>query len=225
MTSSTPSFAQATLFASSSPIQRLPRLTLMMSLLAPYLLLFLLAFTSYGIIVARNPVLSMLYLVVVFLQASLLFLLLGAEFLFVLFLIVYVGAVAILFLFVIMLLNLRVVESYNTFYNYLPIGLFVGLYFLLFILFFLSKDLLSPLLLDFSMKENYAHSWASFLFFKSNVYSIGELLYNYNNHFFLLAGLLLLLALLGVISLTLQPFSPSSSSYDSRRSVSASFSY
>jgi NADH-quinone oxidoreductase subunit J len=118
----------------------------------------LLAFTSYGVIVARNPVLSMLYLVVVFLQASLLFLLLGAEFLFVLFLIVYVGAVAILFLFVIMLLNLRVVESYNTLYNYMPIGLFVGLYFLLFILFFLSSDFLSPLVLDFSIRENYDHS-------------------------------------------------------------------
>ena len=100
----------------------------------------------------------MLYLVVVFLQASLLFLLLGAEFLFVLFLIVYVGAVAILFLFVIMLLNLRVVENYNTFYNYMPIGLLVGLYFFLFVLFFLSSDFLSPLLLDFPITENYSHS-------------------------------------------------------------------
>ena len=124
----------------------------------PYLLFFLLAFTSYGVIAARNPVLSMLYLVVVFLQASLLFLLLGAEFLFVLFLIVYVGAVAILFLFVIMLLNLRVIESYNTFYNYMPIGLFVGLYFLLFVLLFLSSDFLSPLVLDFALNENLSHS-------------------------------------------------------------------
>lgn len=123
-----------------------------------YLLFSLLAFTSYGVIAARNPVLSMLYLVVVFLQASLLFLLLGAEFLFVLFLIVYVGAVAILFLFVIMLLNLRVVESYNTFYNYMPIGLFVGFYFLLFVLFFLSSDFLSPLILDFTQSENLSHS-------------------------------------------------------------------
>lgn len=196
-----------------------------MPLWAPYLLFLLLSFTSYGVIAARNPVLSMLYLVVVFLQASLLFLLLGAEFLFVLFLIVYVGAVAILFLFVIMLLNLRVVENYNTFYNYMPIGLFVGLYFILFVLFFLSSDFLSPLLLDFSITESYSHSWVSFLFFKSNVYSIGELLYNYYNHFFVLAGLLLLLALLGVISLTLQPFTPSESFYNSRRSSVASLSY
>lgn len=100
----------------------------------------------------------MLYLVVVFLQASMLFLLLGAEFLFVLLVVVYVGAVAILFLFVIMLLNLRVVEDYNNFYNYLPIGLFVGLYFLLFILFFLSVDFPSPWLLDFSLRDNYSQS-------------------------------------------------------------------
>lgn len=192
-----------------------------------YLLLILLAFTSYGVIAARNPVISMLYLVVVFLQSSILFLLLGAEFLFVLFLIVYVGAVAILFLFVIMLLNLRVVESYNTFYNYMPIGLFVGFYFLLFIIFFLSTDFSTATFLDFTLVENYSQSWSSFLFFKSNVYSMGELLYNYYNHFFLLAAWLLLLALLGVISLTLQPFSLNGDcySYNSRRSARDSISH
>jgi len=120
-----------------------------------YFLCLLLSLTSYAVIVARNPVISMLYLVVVFLQSSLLFLLLGAEFLFVLFLIVYVGAVAILFLFVIMLLNLRVVESYNTFYNYMPIGLFIGFYFLLFILFFLSADFLFSFPMDVSLLHNY----------------------------------------------------------------------
>lgn len=144
---------------------------------------------------------------------------LGAEFLFVLLVVVYVGAVAILFLFVIMLLNLRVVESYNTLYNYLPIGLFVGFYFLLFVLFFLSVDFPSPLFLDFSLRDSYSQLWVSFLLFKSNVYSLGELLYNYYNHFFLLAGLLLLLALLGVISLTLPHFSAQPLGYDSRRSI------
>lgn len=194
-----------------------------MSWTLSYILLVALAATSYGVIAARNPVLSMLYLVVVFLQASLLFLLLGAEFLFVLLVVVYVGAVAILFLFVIMLLNLRVVEDYNNFYNYLPIGLFVGLYFLLFILFFLSVDFPSPWLLDFSLRDNYSQSWVSFLFFKSNVYSLGELLYNYYNHFFLLAGGLLLQALVGVISLTLPHFLATRSSYDSRRATEASY--
>lgn len=121
-----------------------------------YSLFLLLSLSSYAVITARNPVISMLYLVLVFLQASLLFLVLGAEFLFVLFLIVYVGAVAILFLFVIMLLNLRVVENYNTFYNYMPIGLFIGLYFLLFILFFLSADFFAPFLLDLSLRSNYS---------------------------------------------------------------------
>lgn len=195
-----------------------------MSLAGPYSLFLLLAITSYGVIAARNPVLSMLYLVIVFLQASLLFLLLGAEFLFVLFLIVYVGAVAILFLFVIMLLNLRVVENYNTFYNYMPIGLFVGFYFFLFILFFLSVDFLSPFLFDFPSLENYSQDWISLLFFKSNISSLGELLYNYYNHFFLLAALLLLLALLGVISLTLQPFIPGPSYNARRRALGSNFS-
>lgn len=194
-----------------------------MSWTLSYILLLALAATSYGVIAARNPVLSMLYLVVVFLQASMLFLLLGAEFLFVLLVVVYVGAVAILFLFVIMLLNLRVVEDYNSFYNYLPIGLFVGLYFLLFMLFFLGVDFPSPWLLDFSLKDNYSQSWISFLFFKSNVYSLGELLYNYYSHFFLLAGGLLLQALVGVINLTLPHFRAARFLYDSRRTTETSY--
>jgi NADH-quinone oxidoreductase subunit J len=123
-----------------------------------YLLAILLVFTSYGVIVARNPVISMLYLVLVFLQSSIIFLLLGAEFLFVLFLIVYVGAVAILFLFVIMLLNLRVVEGYNSFYNYMPIGLFVGFYFFLFVIFFLTTDFSQSLSLDFSLLDSHTQS-------------------------------------------------------------------
>ena len=188
-----------------------------MSLGYTYLLFFLLVSTAFGVITARNPVISMLYLIVAFLQASLLFLLLGAEFLFVLFLIVYVGAVAILFLFVIMLLNLRIVENYNTFYNYMPIGLFLGFYFILFVSFFLARDLVSGFNLDFSLLDNYSSYWASFVFFKSNVYSIGEVLYNYYNHFFILAGLLLLVALLGVISLTLTPFSADELCYNHRR--------
>jgi NADH-quinone oxidoreductase subunit J len=109
--------------------------------------------TSFLVISTRNPVVSMLYLILVFLQASLIFLCLGGEFLFILFLVVYVGAIAILFLFVIMLLNLRVVENYNMFYNYMPIGLFVGILFAFFLINFILIDfslpwITNPLLLD-----------------------------------------------------------------------------
>jgi NADH-quinone oxidoreductase subunit J len=155
----------------------------------------------------------------------LLFLILGAEFLFVLFLIVYVGAIAILFLFVIMLLNLRVVESYNTFYNYMPIGVFVAFYFMLFILFFLVNDFTIVTPIDFNLLDNYSKNWVSFIFLKSNIYSIGELLYNYYNHFFILAGLILLIALIGVITLTLTKVPlPKDSFYNYKRVSRGGFS-
>jgi NADH-quinone oxidoreductase subunit J len=84
---------------------------------------------SLLIIYLKDAVISVLFLINVFLVTSLLFLIIGAEFLSILLVIVYVGAVSVLFLFVIMLLNLRIVEIYNTFINYLPLGLFIGIFF------------------------------------------------------------------------------------------------
>jgi NADH-quinone oxidoreductase subunit J len=86
---------------------------------------------SLLIIYLKDAVISVLFLINVFLVTSLLFLIIGAEFLSILLVIVYVGAVSVLFLFVIMLLNLRIVEIYNTFINYLPLGLFIGIFFFL----------------------------------------------------------------------------------------------
>jgi NADH-quinone oxidoreductase subunit J len=114
--------------------------------------------TGFLVISTRNPVVSMLYLILVFLQASLIFLCLGSEFLFILFLVVYVGAIAILFLFVIMLLNLRVVENYNMFYNYMPIGLFVGILFAFYLINFLLIDFSLPWITNPFLLDSYVGS-------------------------------------------------------------------
>src|SRR5215467_10531352 len=78
------------------------------------------------VITARNPVHSVLFLILAFVNASGLFMLLGAEFLAMILIVVYVGAVAVLFLFVVMMLDVDFAELRQGFLNYLPIGLIIG---------------------------------------------------------------------------------------------------
>src|SRR5437588_3805525 len=79
------------------------------------------------VIAARNPVHSVLFLILAFVNAAGLFVLLGAEFLAMILVIVYVGAVLVLFLFVVMMLDVNFVELRHGLLQYLPIGLFIGL--------------------------------------------------------------------------------------------------
>src|SRR3979409_510035 len=82
------------------------------------------------VIVSRNPVHSVLFLILAFVNASGLFILMGAEFLAMILVVVYVGAVAVLFLFVIMMLDVDFAELRQGFLNYLPVGVLVGIVFL-----------------------------------------------------------------------------------------------
>src|SRR3990172_6535013 len=85
---------------------------------------------AFMVIAAKNPVHSVLYLILAFVNASGLFILLGAEFLAMILVVVYVGAVAVLFLFVIMMLDVDFSELREGFLEYLPIGLVIGAIFL-----------------------------------------------------------------------------------------------
>src|SRR5271154_752369 len=82
---------------------------------------------ALGVVVARNPVHSVLFLILTFFNAAGLFVLLGAEFLAMLLVVVYVGAVAVLFLFVVMMLDVDFVELKQGFLNYLPVGALIAL--------------------------------------------------------------------------------------------------
>ena len=95
---------------------------------------------GFLIIFSTNPVVSVLWLISIFLLSVLCFLLLGAEFFGILILIVYVGAVSILFLFVIMMLNLRIVEVYQNIVNYSPIGSVIGFFYISELLFMIKSD-------------------------------------------------------------------------------------
>lgn len=80
-----------------------------------------------GVVLVRDPIHSVILLVVSFIYSAVLFYIIGAEFLAVLFITVYVGAIAVLFLFVVMLLNLRMVELYTSLYYHIPVGIILGI--------------------------------------------------------------------------------------------------
>jgi len=158
------------------------------------LLNIFLIITSLLVIFSRNPVYSVLFLILTFLTASFISILFNAEFLGILFIIIYVGAIAVLFLFVIMMLNIKVLSIVN--YFFAPIFLLIGI-----ILFF---QLFLNLLNIFSSKD--VLEQASFLQSfdgLENINIFGQVLYNYFLIGFLIAGIILLVAMIGAIVLTL----------------------
>lgn len=165
---------------------------------------------SFFVIVSKNPVHSILSLILVFFNAAGLLIILGAEFLAMLFVIVYVGAVAVLFLFVIMMLNIKVASFSISMYRYLPISLLFGFVFFseLYLIFYvdlvsIDSYNLSILLNNDSSYLNYLNIWQSHVSFFNNVVVLGNLLYTYYSYLFIMSGVILLVSMIGAISLTL----------------------
>ncbi|ACI93053.1 j subunit of NADH dehydrogenase i [Afipia carboxidovorans OM5] len=148
------------------------------------------------VVTARNPVHSVLFLILTFVNAAGLFVLLNAEFLAMILIVVYVGAVAVLFLFVIMMLDVDFAALRQGFIEYLPVGLLVGAIFLVELLLVVGGWVLSP---------DVAHSiTAPIPTTVTNTEAIGLVLYTRYIHYFQLAGLVLLVAMIGAIVLTLR---------------------
>jgi NADH-quinone oxidoreductase subunit J len=150
------------------------------------------------VVTARNPVHSVLFLILAFVNAAGLFVLLGAEFLAMILIVVYVGAVAVLFLFVVMMLDVDFAELRRDFLNYLPIGFLVGVILLAELVFVvvasvikpgLAKSITAPIPTGDGM---------------SNTLALGLVLYTRYVYFFEAAGVILLIAMIGAIVLTLQ---------------------
>jgi NADH-quinone oxidoreductase subunit J len=151
-----------------------------------YFILFtsLAILSSCMIIISKNSITSVLYLIGVYVLTSLLLLLLGAEFLAVLIVIVYIGAISILFLFVIMMLNLRIVEVYNTLVSYFPIGSILGLIFLIFFFFVLYHDLNFFTLMYVTDNMLQVNLYSNDLVFSyNNLHLLGDVLYNKFSYF------------------------------------------
>jgi NADH-quinone oxidoreductase subunit J len=151
---------------------------------------------GFMVIAARNPVHSVLFLILAFVNAAALFVLMGAEFLAMILIIVYVGAVAVLFLFVVMMLDVDFVEMRQGFLNYLPVGILVGIVFLLELVFVGVSWVISP-----TAPKVLATPIASNV---SNTQALGLVLYTRYVYYFEAAGLVLLVAMIGAIVLTLR---------------------
>jgi NADH-quinone oxidoreductase subunit J len=154
------------------------------------------------VITARNPIHSILFLVFVFFFIAGLLILLGVEFLAMLLIIVYVGAVAVLFLFVIMMLNVKIYNTYENVSRYLPIGFFLSLIFFFEFYLIIKRDLTSYDSSGFDLLNN-SINWLGSIIFTSNTATIGTILYTYYSFFFILCGYILLISMIGAIILTL----------------------
>ncbi|HEY4773627.1 MAG TPA: NADH-quinone oxidoreductase subunit J [Xanthobacteraceae bacterium] len=151
---------------------------------------------AFMVIAARNPVHSVLFLILAFVNAAGLFVLMGAEFLAMIVIVVYVGAVAVLFLFVVMMLDVDFVELRAGFLNYLPVGALVGLGFLIELVLVLGAWVIHPAAKSAAAMPIVADT--------SNTEALGLVLYTRYVYFFEAAGLVLLVAMIGAIVLTLR---------------------
>ena len=154
------------------------------------------------VISARNPVHSVLFLILSFCSSSGLLILLEAEFMAMIFIVVYVGAIAVLFLFVVMMLNIKISEVIEEVYQYLPVGGFIGIIFFLEVVLIVDNDFV-PLITSNGTSSDYIQ-WSGGIDAVSNLSSLGQVLYSYYALAFLMAGIILLVAMIGAIVLTMQ---------------------
>jgi NADH-quinone oxidoreductase subunit J len=155
------------------------------------------------VVSAKNPVHSVLFLILAFFNAAGLFILLGAEFLAMILVIVYVGAVAVLFLFVVMMLDIDFAELRSGFMRYLPIGALIGFILLAELLLLFGSWVIAPGVagLNAAPLSAAAIRGAGAL---TNTRALGDLIYTRYIFVFQAAGLVLLVAMIGAIVLTLR---------------------
>ncbi len=154
--------------------------------------------SGFMVIASRNPVQSVLFLILAFVNAAGLFLLMGAEFLAMILVIVYVGAVAVLFLFVVMMLDVDFAAFRQGFLQYLPVGGLIGVIFLLELILVVGAYTVDPALVRSPGVPIPAPD------VMTNTEALGQVLYTRYFYFFQAAGLILLVAMIGAIVLTLR---------------------
>ncbi len=163
-----------------------------------YLFALVAVASALMVISSRNPVHSVLFLILAFFNAAGLFLLAGAEFLALILLIVYVGAVMMLFLFVVMMLDVDFAEFKQGALRYAPIGALVGLIFAAELIIVTGGYVLAP-----ELSSSVARPIPD-LAERTNTAALGDILYTDYIHFFQMAGVVLLVAMVGAIVLTLR---------------------
>ena len=150
--------------------------------------------SSLLVINTKNIIHSVLFLILVFCNSTGLLLIFNIEFLSIMLIIIYIGAITVLFLFVIMMLDIK--QTKNNRFNYISICLFMGISFLI-------ETFVSINFQNFQDINEY-NNWIFYLDNIVNTETIGQVLYTYFSPFFLLAGIILLIALIGAIVLTIK---------------------
>ena len=168
----------------------------MIQLVSFYIFASIVIASAAMVIFSRNPVHSVLWLIVAFFNAAGLMVLIGAEFIAMLLVIVYVGAVAVLFLFVVMMLDVNFEELRTQFRSYLPVGLLVGAAILL--------EMILVLSLSFKQQTGPTATTNAILLDGSNTKALGIELFTKYTYAVEIAGVLLLVAIVAAIALTLR---------------------
>ncbi|HKX65247.1 MAG TPA: NADH-quinone oxidoreductase subunit J [Rhizomicrobium sp.] len=168
----------------------------MFEAIAFYFFSAILILSAVMVIAARNPVHSVLFLILAFFNAAGLFVLMGAEFLAMILIVVYVGAVAVLFLFVVMMLDIDFAELKRGTLQYLPFGALIGLILVAELVMAGSVWVVKP-----AAKAVLAHAAPAGV---TNTAALGRILYTDYVYYFQIAGLVLLVAMIGAIVLTLR---------------------
>ena len=165
----------------------------MLTVISFYLLAFISIASAFMVVASKNPVHSVMYLILTFFSAAGLFILMGAEFLALLIIMVYVGAVAVLFLFVVMMLDVDFAELKQGFLSYLPVGALVAIILLLEMLMvgatYFAGETKTVVVRDAGI---------------TNLEAFGQVLYTDYAGVFEAAGFVLLVAMIGAIVLTLR---------------------
>lgn len=162
---------------------------------------FSLLLSSVLVILINNSIYSILLLIVSFVSATGLLLMLECEFMALIFVVIYIGAIAVLFLFVIMMLNIKITNSIKDVFKYFPLSNFIGILFLLEILFVLKKTFTINPYSD-KIIFNYYINWFDKIDSISDIHAIGQIIYTHYVVQFLVAGFILLIAILGAVILT-----------------------
>lgn len=167
-----------------------------------YIFSCVLLISAIMVISVQNTVYSVLFLVLSFISSASLLCLLEYEFLVLIFIIIYVGAIAVLFLFVVMMLDIKNLNVIKDSIKYFPVGSFIGLIFVCEILLVISHNFRANSYLT-SFLSNSHVNWFDTIDLFTELESFGQVLYTFYILQFLVAGLILLLAVIGAVVLTL----------------------
>ena len=168
---------------------------------------------AFGIfvIISKNPVVSVLFLIGLFLSISCYLILTGLNFIGLSYLLVYIGAVSILFLFILMLINVRVSELLIDSINSIPLAIIVGIFFNYFVnnalpyMVIVYNNLLYMVSANTRLSNVTSVVWDGYLAETSHITSIGNILYGNYSIWLIITSIILLLAMVGTIVITLKP--------------------